>query len=541
MKERFRILRQNLQEMWTKMTERNRKIVLGAAAALGVGIIAAIVFLVVSAQKPGMSVLYSNLSGNDAHAVVETLQKDGVKYEIADDGKTIKVPQNKVPETRISMAAEGLPTGGTAGFELFDETRLGVTDFTQKVNLRRALQGELQRTIVGLDAVESARVMIVQPEPSLFVTEQQEPSASVAVKLKDPKEGLSDEQINGIMNLVASSIEGMSAKNVTIIDSNGNLLSDLEEKKKDAEKLAMTALQLKQKREIEELYKRDIIEYLAKVFGEENVVVMVKAELDFSKTKKENIVYEPIRPGADAGVIRSEQLIDEKYLGTGTVPEIGVPGTTSNIPGYKGLAEGNAEYKRTEETRNYEITEYRTWQEKAQGDISRLQVAVILNEGLSNKEGEQYPRAPLIRDVEENLFSAANLDRNRGDSVDVKVFNFKMDEQTGAVRDLAAAEARRRYIIRLISYAIAGLAILAMLILGWIALKNVVVPEELPEEEPEEEIIEEPVPVEELDIPELTSEQRMREKILEEVLRMINDDPEGAALIVRSWMFDEDR
>ncbi len=541
MKERFRILRQNLQEMWTKMTERNRKIVLGAAAALGVGIIAAIVFLVVSAQKPGMSVLYSNLSGNDAHAIVETLQKDGVKYEIADDGKTIKVPENKVPETRINMAAEGLPTGGTAGFELFDETRLGVTDFTQKVNLRRALQGELQRTIVGLDAVESARVMIVQPEPSLFVTEQQEPSASVAVKLKDPKEGLSDEQINGIMNLVASSIEGMSAKNVTIIDSNGNLLSDLEEKKKDAEKLAMTALQLKQKREIEELYKRDIIEYLAKVFGEENVVVMVKAELDFSKTKKENIVYEPIRPGADAGVIRSEQLIDEKYLGTGTVPEIGVPGTTSNIPGYKGLAEGNAEYKRTEETRNYEITEYRTWQEKAQGDIARLQVAVILNEGLSNKEGEQYPRAPLIRDVEENLFSAANLDRNRGDSVDVKVFNFKMDEQTGAVRDLAAAEAKRRYIIRLISYIIAGLAILAMLILGWIALKNVVVPEELPEEEMEEDIIEEPVPVEELDIPELTSEQRMREKILEEVLRMINDDPEGAALIVRSWMFDEDR
>jgi flagellar M-ring protein FliF len=527
--------------MWTKMTERNRKIVLGAAAALGVGIIAAIVFLVVSAQKPGMSVLYSNLSGNDAHAIVETLQKDGVKYEIADDGKTIKVPENKVPETRINMAAEGLPTGGTAGFELFDETRLGVTDFTQKVNLRRALQGELQRTIVGLDAVESARVMIVQPEPSLFVTEQQEPSASVAVKLKDPKEGLSDEQINGIMNLVASSIEGMSAKNVTIIDSNGNLLSDLEEKKKDAEKLAMTALQLKQKREIEELYKRDIIEYLAKVFGEENVVVMVKAELDFSKTKKENIVYEPIRPGADAGVIRSEQLIDEKYLGTGTVPEIGVPGTTSNIPGYKGLAEGNAEYKRTEETRNYEITEYRTWQEKAQGDIARLQVAVILNEGLSNKEGEQYPRAPLIRDVEENLFSAANLDRNRGDSVDVKVFNFKMDEQTGAVRDLAAAEAKRRYIIRLISYIIAGLAILAMLILGWIALKNVVVPEELPEEEMEEDIIEEPVPVEELDIPELTSEQRMREKILEEVLRMINDDPEGAALIVRSWMFDEDR
>jgi flagellar M-ring protein FliF len=303
----------------------------------------------------------------------------------------------------------------------------------------------------------------------------------------------------------------------------------------------MTALQLKQKREIEEQYKRDIIEYLAKVFGEENVVVMVKAELDFSETREEDVLYSPIRPGADAGVIRSEQLIDEKYLGTGTVPEIGVPGTTSNIPGYKGLAEGNAEYKRTEETRNYEITEERTWKVNEKGKIARLQVAVILNEGLANREGEQYARAPLIRDVEENLYSGANLERGRGDSVDVKVFNFKMDKEDESVRDLAAAEAKRRYLLRMASYIVLALAVLAMLILGWIALKNVVVPEEIPEEEPEEDIFEEPVAVEELDIPELTDEQRMREKILEEVLRMINDDPEGAALIVRSWMFDEDR
>ena len=169
-----------------------------------------------------------------------------------------------------------------------------------------------------------------------------------------------------------------------------------------------------------------------------------------------------------------------------------------------------------------------------------MQVAVILNEGLTDREGETYPKATLIRDVEENVFSAANLDRNRGDSVDVKVFNFKMDKQA-TVDDLAAAEARRRYIYRMISYGLLAFAILAMLILGWIALKNVVVPEEIPEEETEEEEFEEPVPVEELQIPELTDEQRMREKILEEVLRMIRDDPEGAALIVRSWMFDEDR
>ena len=540
MRERLRILRQNLQEMWIKMTVRNRRIIMIAAGAVAVGILAAIVFLAVSASKPEMKVLYSHLSGNDAHAILQDLEKNGVKYELGEDGKTIKVPMDKVPEARIRLASQGLPTGGTAGFELFDETRLGVTDFTQKVNLRRALQGEIERTIAGLVNVDSARVMIVQPEASLFVTDQKEASASVAVKLKDPKEGLSAEQIQGIMNLVASSIEGLKPQNVTIIDSKGNLISDLEKKKEDAEKLRMTAMQLKQKLEIEQQYERDINKHLAKVFGAENIAVVVKAELDFSKTKKEDIVYEPIRPAADAGVIRSQQEIKEKYLGTGTVPEIGVPGTTSNIPGYKGLAEGNAEYNRSELTTNYEITERRTQQEKAQGDIARMQVAVILNEGLTDREGETYPKATLIRDVEENVFSAANLDRNRGDSVDVKVFNFKMDKQA-TVDDLAAAEARRRYIYRMISYGLLAFAILAMLILGWIALKNVVVPEEIPEEETEEEEFEEPVPVEELQIPELTDEQRMREKILEEVLRMIRDDPEGAALIVRSWMFDEDR
>ena len=247
--------------------------------------------------------------------------------------------------------------------------------------------------------------------------------------------------------------------------------------------------------------------------------------------------YLPIRPGADAGVIRSQQEILEKYLGTGTVPEIGVPGTTSNIPGYKGLAEGNAEYNRSETTTNYEITEHRTEQEKNQGDIARLSVAVILNEGIKNQEGDPYAKATLVREVRENLYSAANLDANRGDAVDVKVYNFKMDKTISLASRQKDQEKWRR-IFNMMYLGLALLAILAVIFLSWYFLRNAVVAEEIPEEEVIEGI-EEAIPVEELKIPELTEEQRTREKILEEVLRMIQNDPEGASLIIRSWMFEE--
>jgi len=247
----------------------------------------------------------------------------------------------------------------------------------------------------------------------------------------------------------------------------------------------------------------------------------------------------------DKGIVRSEQLIEEKYLGTGTVPEIGVPGTTSNIPGYKGLAEGNAEYNRSEETRNYEVTRLLDKKQKNQGDIRRLSVAVMLNEDLSydRNKGEggaaaTYLTRRRINDIIANVTAAANLDPARGDMVSVIPIKFKPGIQgTRAEYEFNQKMEKIKYwtFVGLILASIIGIVILSLF-----ALRASVVKEEVPEEPVvTEEVIEEPIPVEELLVPELTEEQRTREKIKEEVLRMINDDPEGAALIVRSWLFSD--
>ncbi|MEW6201968.1 MAG: flagellar basal-body MS-ring/collar protein FliF [bacterium] len=530
MRERITFLLNSAKEFWNKLNRQQRLIIGLAGVAVPLCIIAALVFILTRAAAPAFTTLYKDLDAEDAAAIVEELKKSNTQYQLAENGSTIKVPAKEVFETRLEMASAGLPSRGIAGYELFDRTRLGVTDFTQQVNFQRALEGELSRTVMGLEEVEDARVMVVLPEPTLFVTEKEKATASVALKLKKGKE-LNEEQIQGIVHLVSHSVKGLDPKDITVVDSHGNLLSELINKKRDLrEKMQLTEFQIKVKERIEQTYTDKIQRALSKVLGEENMVVLVTAELDFDVHTTTNEVYEPV-VGGDKGIVRSEQEIEEKYLGTGTVPEIGVPGTTSNIPGYKGLAEGNAEYLRTEATRNYEITKKVDEIKKNQGDIERLSVAVMLNEDVKELTRRK------IAEITSNVSAAANLDLARGDQVSVISIKFK----PSPLRDLMLAQEKFRQRMKYIYMGLIFLALLFIAILSLIAIRSAVVPEEKPPEveEIEEEVLEEAIPVEELLVPELTDEQRMREKIREEVMRMINEDPEGAALIVRSWLFEE--
>ncbi len=541
MKERLVALKNNALEFWKKMNKRQQLALGLGGAAIVVMLLAMAVFLIVRAGMPDYVPLFTNLESEDANAIVQELKKDQTKYELADGGAAVMVDKKIVLSKRLDLAAKGLPSRGTVGYELFDNTKLGVTDFTQKVNLQRAKEGEISRTIMGLDSVEKARVMIVQPEPSLFVDTQEKSSASVAIKLKQNKK-LGEEQVRGIVHLVASSIEGLDPKNVTVVDSEGNILSDIDEKQQLEEKLRLSQLQLQQKKLVEDMYQEKINDALSKVLGEENCVVVVSAELDFDVHSTKDVVFKPVV--GDSGIPRSQQTIEEKYLGTGTVPEIGVPGTTSNIPGYKGLAEGNAEYNRSEQTTNYEVSEYHDEKQKNQGDIKRISVAVMLNEDLTfgeeRTQGAQgtYLTRRRINDIIANVTAAANLDPVRGDMVSVIPIKFQPGVE-GTRTEFLNQEKWKRitnwiYIVLII------LTIISISLLSFFALRSSVVKEEAPEEPVvEEEAIEEAVSVEELLVPELTEEQRTREKIKEEVLRMINDDPEGAALIVRSWLFQD--
>ncbi|MFA6449862.1 MAG: flagellar basal-body MS-ring/collar protein FliF [bacterium] len=542
MRERFEAIKNSALEFWRKLNKRQQLAVGLGGGAIIIGIFGLLLFAALRAGQPKYEPLFTNLESEDANAIVQDLKKTNTPYRLEAEGTAVLVGKKDVLEKRLELASKGLPAKGTVGYELFDQTRLGVTDFTQKVNLQRAKEGELSRTIMGLDAVEKARVMIVQPEPSLFVDTQEKSTASVALQLKS-KKNLNEEQVRGIVHLIAASIEGLDPKNVTVVDSAGNILSDIDEKQQLAEKMKLTQLQLQHKKLIEDLYQDKIYKALSKVLGEENCVVVVSAELDFDVHTTEDEIYKPVV--GDSGVVRSEQLIEEKYLGTGTVPEIGVPGTTSNIPGYKGLAEGNAEYNRSEETRNYEITRLLDKKQKNQGDIRRLSVAVMLNEDLTFGEAKQATTAQAtyltrrrINDIIANVTAAANLDPTRGDMV--SVIPIKFQPGTQGIRFDWQEQARRER-IKMIAYIILiALSVICIFLLSFFALRASVVKEEVPEESfIEEDVIEEAVPVEELLMPELTEEQRTREKIKEEVLRMINDDPEGAALIVRSWLFSD--
>ncbi len=541
LQERLRILRETLVERWASLTQRQKHALMGGTVAFIVGLMAIAVFLILRSGSPSSyGTLFTGLESEDASAIVALLKDEKVDYRLAENGTAILVPRGKVLEKRLEMAGQGLPSKGTVGYELFDNTKLGATDFQQKINLRRAIEGELSRTIMGIDSVENARVMIVQAEPSLFIDKDEDSTAAVAIKIKKGH-SLEPEQVRGIIHLVAASIKGLEPKNVTVVDDKGDILSDLDDKNKIDEKLRLSDLQLKHKKQLEDMYEQKIYKALAKVLGDENVVVVVTAELDYDVHTTEDEVYEPVV--GDSGITRSEQIIEEKYLGTGTVPEIGVPGTTSNIPGYKGLAEGNAEYNRSEETRNYEITKRLDKKQKNQGDIRRISVAVMINEDISYEEADGEPVTYItrrrIRDIQNNVIAAANLDaEKRGDKV--SVIGIKFTKNPDSMKALWAAQEKWKRIWKLIYAILAILAILVVFLLSWMMLKASVVKEELPEEDEfDEDALEEPVPVEDVMIPELTAEQRTRERIKEEVLRMINDDPEGAALIIRSWLFDD--
>lgn len=535
MRQRFDQLVKSIKEFWAKLNRRQQIVLTLAAIIIPLSLAAGVVFLVTrSGATSGYAALYTNLESEDAAAIIEELKKENTPYQLEEEGRVIKVPRKELYEKRLELAKKGLPAMGVAGYELFDKTRIGLTDFTQKVNYQRALEGELTRTIMGMEEIESARVMIVMPEEELFINEKEPASASVALKLKKGKE-LNEDQIMGIIHLVAHSVKGLDPKGITVVDSHGNLLSDILSEKRDMrEKMQMTEFQMKLKSQIEDRYEKKIQKALAKVLGDENTVVVVTAELDFDIHKTTNEVYEPVV--GDRGIVRSEQEIAEKYLGTGSVPEIGVPGTTSNIPGYKGLAEGTAEYNREEATRNYEITKKVDEINKNQGDIRRLSVAVMLNEKVESLQTEGEINRRKIAEIRENVSAAANLDYNRGDKVSVISVNFA----SPPLKDLALAQEKFRQRMKYIYLGLIVATLLIMALLTFFALRRVVSPEEEREDLiiPEDAYLEEPVPVEELLVPELTDEQRMREKIREEVLRMINDDPEGAALIVRSWLFE---
>ncbi len=439
--------------VFSQILDRYMKLPLAQKIAAPV-LLAFCVWSVVYASKvataPEYSVLYSDLNSTDAGAVVQRLKEMKIGYRL--EGNAISVsPPSQVHELRLSLASEGLPKTGSVGYELFDGTSFATTTLGEMVKKQRALQGELERTIMSLDAVLAARVHISQPEKTIFAKQAQDPGASVLLKLK-PGSELDKKQIKGITNFVASGVEGLKPENVTIIDEFGNLLSARPEEGDD---FGADATRLQYIREIERGYVQRIESMLAKVLGPGKVVARVTADLDFSSSEREEESYDP-----GGRVIRSERSIEE---GNGSEQRGGVPGVVSNLSNDprameqpQGVTEQNS---RKESVKNFEISRAVTRSSQARGKLIRLSAAVLVDGKVADapeldaegkptgKVSKSYEAlAPeVLSQVEGIVKSAVGFDSTRGDVVTVEnVPFFAPDESLQA--ELAKAHQTDQYL-----------------------------------------------------------------------------------------------
>jgi flagellar M-ring protein FliF len=367
------------------------------------------------------SVLYSDLPEKEAGEVTTSLNEMGIDYKLSDGGRTIRVPAEKVHSTRITLATQGIPTGGSVGYSIFDKTNLGMTEFVQKVNYRRALEGELSRTIADLEEVRAARVHIVIPEKRLFEEDQKKTTASVVLKLSGPG-SLNKRQLFGISHLVASSVEGLQTDNITIVDNWGNLLSSPQT---GDPMIALSATQLEMKKAVESYLESKAQSILSGALGNSRAIVKIDADLDFDQVSKSIETYDP-----DQTAVRSEEK-----------QEFTAADSSSSV-GTDTLNTGGREISERTIT-NYEVSRTVETVASSVGTIKKLSVAVMVDGSYEEVETEngdleqQYiPRDEAELDQLSSIVQrAVGFDSTRADEFSIVNFAFDtknlVEEQPG--------------------------------------------------------------------------------------------------------------
>jgi flagellar M-ring protein FliF len=385
-------------------------------------------------SQPDYQVLFSNLSQEDAGEMVSKLKEKKIPFQLSQSGTTLSVPRDQVYDLRLSLAAEGLPKGGGVGFEVFDRTNLGVTDFVQKLNYQRALQGELSRTIKQIKEIEQARVHIVTPKESLFVEEQKNPTASVLIKTRSSMT-LSPSQVEGIVRLVSSAVEGLDPGNITVVDTSGKMLSQ----KNDSSPIGrLTTTQLEYQRNLEEGLKKKVQGMLEEVLGPNKAIARVSMDIDYQQIDITEERYDPTT------ILRSEQKNRERSSATTGAALTGE--TKIENPSDAKLPKGNVtseplpkpsvnpslplstnSSERQHEIRNYEISRINKHVKNPVGQVKKVSAAVIVDgtykEGTDAKgnKGKQYaPRSQEeMKSLENIVKKAIGYSEERKDQVEV--------------------------------------------------------------------------------------------------------------------------
>jgi len=434
-----------LREAFNRLTSQQKMLLVVTLAA----IIAIIVGTFLWGRPPEYKILFSNLGEKDGGAIVSALEQQNIPYVMSESG-AIQVPAAKVHEIRLKLASQGLPRGGSVGFELMENQKFGISQFAEQVNYQRGLEGELARTIQSIGAVQSARIHLAIPKPSVFVREEQKPTASVLLNLY-PGRSLDPPQVAGIAHLVASSVPHLPLSNVTIIDQNGSLISQLKSKLTEA---GLDPAQLKYVQEIEDNIAKRIQEILKPVLGPENYKVQVAADVDFSQTEQTAEFFKP-NAAPENSSIRSQQNTETANVNqsTGGVPgaltnQPPVPATapltipaTGGVPGQAtkpGDAAGKVEAaginaplgiagQPVSTTKNattkFEVDKTIRHTKQAVGSIRRLSAAVVVNHRKeTGKDGAPVNKAipeAEMKQINQLVREAMGFSQERGDSVSI--------------------------------------------------------------------------------------------------------------------------
>jgi flagellar M-ring protein FliF len=501
-------------------------------------------------------VLYANLSDKDGGAIIAQLSQLNIPYKHAEGGHAILVPADKVHDTRLRLASQGLPKGSVAGFELMEGNRFGVTQFQERVSFQRGLEGELTRSIQALSSVQSARVHLALPNQNGFFREQQKPSASVLLSL-NPGRPMDRSQIAGIVHLVASSVPEMRPEAVSVLDDTGKLLSQ-STNGPDGVAGGADAQQLQYVQQLEALYRQRILDILEPVVGRENVKAQVTAEVDFSQTEQTSETHKPNQT-PDSGSIRSQQLLES--TNPGPAGPSGVPGAASNQPPGPNAAPINAPAQalapgaaasapatpmstRRESIINYEVDKTVRVVRAGSGVIKRLSAAVVVNHKSETDAKGKTTVLPISEQQLEKMTALVRetigFSQDRGDSVNL--MNAPFAQEKNLLPELPLwKQPEVQELARSLAWPLGTLLLALLVLFGVIrpALKSLNKPPRRPQldamlaEEPDRP---------QLEAPEEASKPvgpTPGERALEDARKLTRDNPAAVAGIVKGWISGE--
>lgn len=509
-------------------------------------VLALIVTVSTVGGQPDYGPLFTGLSAADAAQITEQLRERHIPFRVEDNGRVILVPVKDVAEVRLAMAAEGLPQGGVIGFEIFDQAKLGSTEFERRVNYKRALEGELTRTLRQIEEVEDARVMIVLPEPSVFLQDSKPATASVWLRLK-PFAQVDRNQVKGIVHLITHAVENLSPHDVSVIDVHGRQLTagiDWDETTSGLDDLASgahTVAQMELQRQFQAELERGLQNLLEQVYGPGNAVARVSAELNFDHKVTESELFQPKPDGQ--GVIRSlyelERTVDGSTGQNGLVPgtDANVPGDPGGIPNYVAAQDGSGRSEETERIVNYEVSRITDSIIKAPGAVRRLSVGVVINrEELSPAQLEQ------VRGL---VAAAIGLDVERNDQIEVTAMPFDTTVADNIREAFALEERNRQALARNIIIAVVCLLAVAGAYALWRRQQQQQqrIEPELPfpvmpvpaaaYTVPSQPVDPPPVSVPE---PQLSPAEQKAKQLQEDLERLAGTKPEDVAALLKGWL-----